>query len=164
VTAGALPILAFGWAFVKTLPEMLCLQLLAGFVLAGVNLTTTNYIFDSVEGPRIASTMANFNALNNGCAFAGSVSGGLLATAFASFSIPFFSPGNCELVFLVSGTLRLAVLLLLGKGFSEVRSVEPSPSVAYFYVHEPISRVMSRAQALVGQRNGEGDGEGEEGR
>ena len=81
VTATALPLLSLGWIFAKSVPAMLVLQVFSGFVWAGVNLATTNFIFDSEDKSRIASTMANFNALNNGLAFAGSITGGLVATA-----------------------------------------------------------------------------------
>jgi MFS family permease len=168
-TAGALPIVAFGWVFAKTLPAMLGLQVLSGFVLAGFNLSTTNFIFDSVDGPKVASTMANFNALNNTCAFAGSISGGIIATALAGLNLPFFAAGNYELVFVVSGLLRLVIFIALARGFTEVRPVEPSPSPSQFYfyqpftqiIYQPFVRIIDRVQSLVDEaREGGHDDKG----
>jgi MFS family permease len=149
VTAGALPLLALGWVFVKSLPAMLFLQVFSGFVWAGVNLSTTNYIFDSTEGPRVASTMANFNALNNVCAFAGSITGGLVATALAGFQLPFLAPRNLELVFALSALLRFLVYLLFARGIKEVREVELSPSARHFYIYQPFTRIVGRFQTFV---------------
>jgi MFS family permease len=146
VTSIALPVLSFSWIFAKTVPAMLALQVLAGFVWAGVNLSTTNYIFDSVRKNRIASTMANFNALNNVCAFAGSLTGGFIATLVAGLSIPFFAPGNFELVFAISGLLRIAVFFGLARRIKEVREVELSPAVSHFYIYQPFTRIIDRFQ------------------
>ena len=144
VTAGALPLLALGWVFAKNVPAMLALQAFSGFVLAGFNLSTTNYIFDSEEKDRIASTMANFNALNNGMAFAGSITGGLVATAVAALPLAFLAPQNIEIVFALSALLRLAVFAGLSRGFPEVREVESSPPVTHFYLDMPWALVVDR--------------------
>jgi len=144
VTAGALPLLALGWVFAKNVPAMLALQAFSGFVLAGFNLSTTNYIFDSEEKDRIASTMANFNALNNGMAFAGSITGGLVATAVAALPLAFLAPQNIEIVFALSALLRLAVFIGLSRGFPEVREVESSPPVTHFYLDMPWALVVDR--------------------
>ena len=144
VTAGALPLLALGWVFAKNVPAMLALQAFSGFVLAGFNLSTTNYIFDSERKDRIASTMANFNALNNGMAFAGSITGGLVATAVAALPLAFLAPQNIEIVFALSALLRLAVFIGLSRGFPEVREVESSPPVTHFYLDMPWALVVDR--------------------
>jgi len=144
VTSGALPLLALGWVFAKNVPAMLALQAFSGFVLAGFNLSTTNYIFDSEEKDRIASTMANFNALNNGMAFAGSITGGLVATAVAALPLAFLAPQNIEIVFALSALLRLAVFIGLSRGFPEVREVESSPPVTHFYLDMPWALVVDR--------------------
>ena len=149
VTSAALPLVAFGWIFAKDIPAMLALQVLSGFVWAGVNLSTTNYIYDSVEKTRITSSMAGFNAINNVCAFFGSVSGGLLATAVSGLAIPFLAPHNIEIIFAVSALFRLVVYLVFARGFKEVREVEKSPSAGHFYVFEPFSRIVDRVHALV---------------
>ena len=144
VTAGALPILALGWVFAKNVPAMLALQAFSGFVLAGFNLSTTNYVFDSEKKDRIASTMANFNALNNGMAFAGSITGGLVATAVAGLPLSFLAPQNIEIVFALSALLRLAVFIAFARGFPEVREVESSPPIAHFYLDMPWALVVDR--------------------
>ena len=149
VTSGALPLIALAWVFVKNLPAMIGLQLFSGFVWAGVNLSTTNYIFDSVDKRKIAPTMASFNALNNICAFAGSVTGGALATAVAGLAIPFFAPHNIELVFVFSALLRVAAFVAFGRGLKEFRQVERSPSVRHFYIYQPFTRIIGRVQSFV---------------
>jgi MFS family permease len=169
VTAGALPLLALGWIFAKGVPAMLALQAFSGFVLAGFNLSTTNYVFDSEKKDRIASTMANFNALNNGMAFAGSITGGLVATAVAALPLAFLAPQNIEIVFALSALLRLAVFIGLSRGFPEVREVESSPPVTHFYLDMPWALVVDRVgtrrrgnlpvdSAATGPQDGAGDG------
>jgi MFS family permease len=160
VSSGALPLIALGWAFAKSFPAMIALQVLSGFAWAGVNLSTTNYIFDSVDKKGMSSAMANFNALNNICAFLGSVSGGLVATAVAGLAIPIFAPRNIEIVFILSALLRLVVLLAFGHGFTEVRRVEKSPSATFFYVYGPFNMLIERVQAIVVHGRSEGQGGG----
>lgn len=164
VTSGALPLLALGWIFARSVPAMLALQAFSGFVLAGFNLSTTNYIFDSEKRDRIATTMANFNALNNGMAFAGSITGGLVATAVAALPLAFLAPQNLEIVFALSALLRLAVFIALSRGFPEVREVESSPPVAHFYLDMPWALVVDRVGSRRRNRLPPGGGdEGEDG-
>jgi len=157
VTAGALPLVALGWAFARTIPAMLVLQAFSGFVWAGVNLATTNYVFDSVPSRKVAGTMAGFNALSNVAAFSGSLAGGLLATAVAGLRLPFLAPGNLELVFLASALLRFLVYVFLGKGFPEPRQVERSPSLPHFYVYQPFTRIVGRFMTLPEEENEGGE-------
>lgn len=155
VSSAMLFVFPLGWIISRSIPAMLAFQVLAGFVWAGVNLSTTNYLFDSVERPRMASTMANYNALNNICAFAGSLTGGILATAVAGFDLPFLAPRNLEIVFALSAILRVLVYLSLGKGFKEVRHVEPSPSIRALYIYGPFSKVTDFLQSF-GARDRDG--------
>jgi MFS family permease len=152
ITACAIPILPIGWMFLKALPLILLIQVMAGFLWAGFNLSTTNFIFDTVPKRQMARTMAYFNTLNNACAFSGSLLGGLLGTLFVGLNIPIFAEGNFEIVFGISTALRFVVIAFLLKSFKEVRPVEPSPKARFFFIYQPLTMLMSRIQLIRAAR------------
>jgi len=137
VSALLLPLVAIGWIFVKEWWWLIVLQLVTGFLVSGVNLSTTNFIFDSVKPERLAKSVAYFTALNTTFGFLGSVSGGALADGLKALSWHWGPLGPLTTVFLVVAVLRVAVLAGFAKGFSEVRNAEPSPGLRWFYIYKP---------------------------
>jgi len=137
VSALLLPFIAVGWIFVKDMWWLIGLQLITGFLVSGVNLSTTNFIFDSVKPERMAKSIAYFTALNTIFGFLGSISGGVLADVLKSFAWHWGPLGPLTTVFLVTALLRVAVLAGFAKGFQEVRDAEPSPGLRWFYIYKP---------------------------
>ncbi len=137
VSAVLLPLVALPWIFVTDWRILVALQLVSGFVVAGINLSTTNFLFDSVKPERLAKTAAYFNALNTGFAFAGALVGGAMAEGFKALSWQWGILGPLTTVFLVIAVFRLVVLGVFARGFREVRDTEPSPGLRYFYVLKP---------------------------
>ncbi len=156
---GALPVMGFGWALARTVPAMLALQVFSGFVWAGFNLATTNFIFDSVHRSRVAPSMAGWNAINNLAAFAGSLSGGAVAALAGKLDLPFLLPGNYALVFALSGLIRLVVFVAFIGRFREVREVEASPPAIHFFVYQPLTLLLTRFQVIAEAARGERRGE-----
>jgi len=137
VSALILPLAALAWIFVKDWRLMIVLQLVSGFAISGINLTTGNFIFDAVKPERVAKTFAYFNALNTAFGFLGSVSGGALADLIKTSGWHWGVLGPLTTVFLLTGLLRVGVIAAFAKGFSEVRNTEPSPGLRYFYIYKP---------------------------
>ena len=148
VTALALPFVAFGWVGITNFYALFVLQCFNGFVTAGMNLSMVNYMFDAVLPQNVVKISAYFNTLHNLFAFGGTLLAGLLTQLTPTLVLPFFAPGNYELIFLLSGCLRLLILCHFLPRFKEVRSVEHAPSIQYFYVYKPMSNMINRFQVL----------------
>ncbi len=149
-TTIALPLISFAWLVVKNFYVLVLVQGFSGFILAGMNLAIQNYQFDSVKRHEITKTTAYFNMFNNLFAFSGALVGGALThvTPHLPLSFSWFARGNYELIFLLSGLLRVATLIIFRARFREVRKVEPSPGMRYFYMYIPVTNVLNRFEAF----------------
>jgi hypothetical protein len=145
-TAIILPLLPIGWIAFKQFPVLVVLQIFNGFVLAGFNLSTTNYIFDAVRQENISKIMAYFNTLNTSCAFLGAITGGLLVTAFQDVPLNGSILNAFTGVFFISAILRLIVVAFFLHRFTEVRPVEQSPGLHFFYIYRPAYNMVNRFQ------------------
>ncbi|MBN2441536.1 MAG: MFS transporter [Spirochaetales bacterium] len=148
VTAISLPIIIVGWVFIKNFYLLILLQLFSGFVWSGLNLSTQNFLFDSVKPQNIPKVSAYFTATNNIFAFLGSITGGILTLVITQIKIPIFAENNYELIFALSGLIRAFIIIFMIRRFAEVRDVEPSPDFRYFYVYKPMSNIINRIQII----------------
>jgi MFS family permease len=137
VSSVLLPFAALAWVFITDWKLLIVVQLISGFLVAGINLTTTNFIFDSVKPERMAKSVAYFTALNTGFAFLGALAGGALADTLKAGGWEWGLLGPLTTVFLVGAVLRLGVLGAFARGFREVRHTEPSPGLHYFFLYKP---------------------------
>lgn len=137
VSALALPVVAVAWVFLRDWWWLVGLQLVSGFLISGINLTTANFIFDSVKPERMAKSFAYFTALNTAFGFLGAVSGGALADGLRALGWQWGLLGPLTTVFLVIALVRVGVLVGLASGFREVRETEPSPGLRWFYISKP---------------------------
>jgi MFS family permease len=100
-----------------------------GAVWAGLALSLQNYVFDTVRPEDRAKGIAVWNTVNAAGWFVGAMLGGWLAEvvpaqiAVGGFELQTIS--NLQLVFFISGFLRLLVSLGLLRTFRETRTVEP---------------------------------------
>ena len=148
VAALGLPILALSWALVKNFYLLIFVQVFSGFVWAGFNLATTNFIFDAVRRENISKIMAYFNTLNTFCAFLGALTGGLLVNVFSQYDLSRFWLNKFTAVFAVSALLRIAVIVLFFSRFTEVRRVDFSPPLYFFYMYRPLLNLRNRLRAI----------------
>ena len=148
VTALMVPVFAFGWGILKNFYLQLLLQLFAGFVWSGFDLAVMNYIFDTLPRTHVAKISAYLNMFTNLFAFAGTVLAGALTKLTPQIPAPFWAPGHYEIIFLLSGFLRVLVAVMLLKAFQEVRQVEPSPAFHHFYIYKPVRHVVNAIQVL----------------
>ena len=141
---------------------LIILQLFSGFVWSGFNLATFNFIFDAVRRENVSKIMSYFNTLNTFCAFLGTITGGFLIDLLSKSHFQFLIFNSFTLVFVISGCLRITVLLIFIKKFKEVREAEPAPAFHYFYIYKPVSdiadlfqdinkRVLKQGRLLKGQ-------------
>ena len=158
VTTMVLPFTAFGWVFVDNFYLLLLLQCFHGFLMAGMNLAILNYLFDAVLPQNVMKITAYFNTLNNLFAFSGAFLGGYLTRLTPALSFEYFEAGNFELIFLLSGLVRLLGVLSFRMKFKEVRDVEASPSIQYFYVYKPMTSFINRFQRLNDRFSGNKNG------
>ena len=117
------------WLVSPHIGYLVLIQVYAGFVWAGFNLASVNFIFDAVTPPKRALCVAYQGLVNGVCVFVGSVVGGYVATQLPG-SYPLghwtwkpISP--LPVIFLMSGLTRLVASGLLLHRFKEVRPVEP---------------------------------------
>lgn len=145
-TASLLPFLGFAWAFARSIPIVMVIQIVGGFAWSGFNLSATNYIFDSQPVERAGRAVGYYAAITNVCAFLGSIVAGVVIERIAHLSIPLLMAGNLEIVFVASGAFRLLVVALLLRSFAEVRDVEGTPPRRYFYFFQPLAAVGLRLE------------------
>ncbi|MFT4309290.1 MAG: MFS transporter [Candidatus Woesearchaeota archaeon] len=119
--------LAMGWAFITDFWMLLALEIYAGIVWSGFNLATSNYIFDAVT-PKKRAIVSSYIALMRGTAIllSGQVALLLLnAEGFLESDIAMSLFGTkYQVIFFVSGLLRLTTVLLFLKLVREVRTVQ----------------------------------------
>lgn len=156
LTSLAIPFFALTWMFIQEKYLLIFMQAIGGFVWAGFNLSTANFIFDAVQPKNVARIASYFNTLNNLSMVLGSLLSGFALSLFLSSSqatnlLP--GPGGTiRLVFFVSFIFRMITILLFRKNFQEVRPVEKSPPAHYIMVYQPLANVINRI-SLVAKLN-----------
>jgi MFS family permease len=152
VTSVAIPLIALLWSFLTHFPSLILLQAFSGFVFAGFNLSTINFIFDAVRRENISKIGAFFNTLNTSCIFLGALAGGLTVKFLGKVDVSrFLSLNTFTAVFLISALIRLIIVLFFIRRFKEVRKVESAPPLHHFYIYKPAANIFNRFQ-LIGER------------
>ncbi len=116
----AIPVL---WVLSANQTYLMLIHAFSGFVWAGFNLLTFNYVIDATEPATRPRYIAHYNFVNNTAIFAGAMTGGFLATFFAdkTISIGILAISGLPLLFLLSGILRAIVAALLLPKVRETR-------------------------------------------
>jgi MFS family permease len=116
------------WIVSPNILYLSCIQVYAGFVWAGFNLASANFIFDAVTPPKRALCVAYQGLIHGVCVLVGSVAGAYMAMILPkSFSLAgmVWAPVSVlPVIFVISGILRLISSSLLLHKFKEVRPVE----------------------------------------
>lgn len=131
----------FLWFVSSDLWWVLLIQLYSGTFWAGFNLAAANFVFDAVTPPKRARCFAYHSIINGTFVFIGSVLGGFMAThppeALNRSLAVFIGESQFLSLFLTSGVLRIAAMLLVFPLFLEVRRVQKIRS------HHLLIRVVS---------------------
>jgi len=122
VTGFLVPSLPLLWLVSQNTFFLALIQILSGFSWGGFNLAAFNYILDSSNQKNRTRYIANYNFINNFGVFLGASIGGLLANYFERSSFLWFY--GLQIIFLISGVLRLFVSLTILPGLKENRVKE----------------------------------------
>jgi MFS family permease len=122
-----MPVVPVLWIFSGNIYYLILIQIYAGFVWAGFELSSLNFIFDTTTPRRRATVIAYYNVLNGICLFAGSMTGALLV----KYNNLFWS--KYLLVFVLSGILRCVASFVFVPKLKEVRIVESIPYSSLFF-------------------------------
>ncbi len=127
VTGLFIPLMPLLWTLSPNVWYLIAIQALSGFSWAGFSLAATNFIYDLIAPGRRATYLAVHNVLAAAGVFAGAMLGGYLGAILPTqlslfgFEASWLSP--LYGVFIVSGLVRAAVVLLLIPRLREVRPV-----------------------------------------
>lgn len=113
---GVIPLL---WIVNRSPVFLFLAQLLSGFLWAGFNLCSSNFIYDAVSPAKWTRCISYFNVLNGLALSAGALLGGLIVSR-----LPNLFGYQILTLFLVSSILRIIVGLLLPSKLREVRPIE----------------------------------------
>ena len=117
-----LPFLPFLWLLHRSLLWILGIQAVAGFVWAGYELCSFNFIFDCTTPVRRARCAAYYQLFIGVGAVLGALIGGMLLKYPFFFSVPY------DLIFFVSGASRFFLSIFFLPKIREIRTVE---SISY---------------------------------
>lgn len=122
---GFIPLL---WVINRSPVYLVGAQVLSGFVWAGFNLCTSNFIYDAVSPEKRTRCIAYFNTLNGIALCLGAIIGGFLVPVLPALF-------GCKILtlFVLSSLLRIAVGLFFPRKLNEVRPVEKIKSDELFF-------------------------------
>lgn len=131
IGAFIIPLLPIAWIFSGN-PVYLALvpQLIGGIGWAAFNLASSNFIYDSVSQQRRGICVAYYNTLLGAGNFAGALVGGIIAQYINISFMNIFL-----FIFLISGILRLLVVIIFIPLIKEIRKVEKTPVMHFGGMH-----------------------------
>jgi len=119
------------------------LQIIGGFAWAGFNLSSSNFIFDSISPKDRVRSFAYYNSLKGMSIFLGGLLGGLLAgIAFSSKTMHSLFPTGFMFLLIVSGVLRLAVHFFFSHRVREIKKVGKHPHFLHFAMVMPMQGLI----------------------
>ncbi|MFH1072455.1 MAG: MFS transporter [Nanoarchaeota archaeon] len=125
-----IPVIPFLYIVFKSVPLLMFAEIISGFAWGGFNLATFNFIFDNVSPQKRARCVAYFNVIFGVFVFLGSIVGNYIIT---HIEISIFHLTPILMTFLISGILRLIVIVFLFPTLKEVRHVQNIKGSALFF-------------------------------
>ncbi len=116
-----MPILPLLWVFSAEIPYLLLVQVYSGFVWAGFEIASFNFIFDTTTPAKRVTCVSYYNVLKGASIFIGALLGGLIVRHNSFFWSQYY------LVFILSFILRYAASFLFLPKLKEARTVESIP-------------------------------------
>jgi MFS family permease len=126
-----IPLVPIFWLFSENIVYLMCVQAFSGFVWAGFELGSFNFLLDTAHPKRRIQYISYYNVLNGFFILVGSMFGAFL------FMLPSIFISSYFLVFFTSGILRYMTMLWF---LPKLREVRPVAKVKY---HEMIYRMVS---------------------
>ena len=121
LTGFLMPVVPVLWLFSKDVLYLIIIQAYSGFIWAGFEIASFNFIFDTTSSEKRATCIAYYNILNGIAIFLGAVIGGFIA----KYNDLFWS--KYLLVFLLSFVFRYIASFIFIPRLREVRQVEHIP-------------------------------------
>ncbi|MFX0139841.1 MAG: MFS transporter [Candidatus Hodarchaeota archaeon] len=147
IQIGALiiPFLPFFWIIYNTPIQIFFgIQILSGLGWTAFNLATANFIYDNTTSKMRGKYIAIYNFLI-GLAIIG---GGFLGSTIVSF-IPIFFMSSYHFIFLLSGIIRIIVVIGLLQKIKEVRVIsKPILNVKNLTIHKWLYDLILRSKSL----------------
>jgi len=128
LTSFFIPIVPVLWLFSREIYYLVIIQVLAGFVWAGFNLSVMNFMYDAVMPEKRTRCIAYFNVINGTAICFGALLGGVLAKVMP----PLFGHRLLAL-FLLSGIMRAIFAFIFLPKIKEVRRVKEIRSIDLFF-------------------------------
>jgi len=132
ITGWLVPVVPVLWLFSANFYWIILCQVAAGFTWGGFSLASSNYIFDAVSPPKRARCVAYFTLFNSVGMFLGALLGawvsGYVSNTLLIFGWHIQLVSSLEVLFLLSGLLRLAISAVFLPLIREVRETEPIPT------------------------------------
>lgn len=118
LTGFLMPLAPLLWVFSHDMYYIIAIQLYSGFIWAGFEISSFNFIFDTTTPQKRATGVAYYNVINGVAIFAGSMIGGVLVRYNSLFWSKYL------FVFIVSCVIRYVASLVFLPKLKEVRQVE----------------------------------------
>lgn len=118
LTGFMIPLVPLLWILSRNILYLIFIEIFAGFVWAGFNLCSFNFVFDTVSPEKRARAFSYYNVLYGISIFLGATLGGYLIR----YGNMFWSP--VYLVFIISGILRFLTSLFFIPKIREVKEVK----------------------------------------
>ncbi|MEO0198746.1 MAG: MFS transporter [candidate division WOR-3 bacterium] len=128
INAFLIPLIPIIWASTAFMDKgfafyfLFFIEAYSGFLWAGFNISSSNFIYDAVTRQKLAICVTYYNILNSTMVFIAASLGGYLASYNFLKNIP---SGNIIQVFILSGILRFLVSAVILPHVKEVKRVEP---------------------------------------
>jgi MFS family permease len=119
ITGLLTPVLPLLWLLTGNFWYIIIIQIFGGFIWAGFNLSTSNYIYDAVTPQKRARIFAYYNIMTGVGIFLGASIGGLL---YQFIDKPWLFSSKFHLLFFVSAIARLLVVIIFLQRIKEVRT------------------------------------------
>ncbi len=113
-----IPVVPILWILNPNPYYLFAIQIFSGFVWAGFDLSTANFIFDAVSPQKRARVVGFYNVLLGSAIFLGASLGGLSAT----YLTPILLLGSIKTIFLISAGLRFLVAAVFLAKIKEARA------------------------------------------
>jgi len=127
LTGFLMPCVSLLWLISKDFYYLIAIQMYAGFVWAGFELSAFNFMLDTSTPKNRATVVAYYNVFNGICLFSGSMIGGLVVKYNNLFWSKYLA------VFLLSTALRYIASFIFIPKLKEVRLVEEIPYSKLFF-------------------------------
>jgi len=140
LTGFLMPCIPLLWVISSDFYYLLAIQMYAGFIWAGFEISSFNFVFDTTTPQKRTIGIAYYNVFNGLCIFAGSMAGSVIVRYNNVFQSKYM------LVFVLSAVMRCIASLVFIPKLKEVRVVEDIPYSRLFF---KIIRIMPTAGVVV---------------